>query len=246
MNPLLNERISKSLDFVNPNMGYTAAMEIYHVFNRGVEKRDLFMDQRDYVRFVHDLWEFNDSAATSHAIHTFKNLDLRNPNFPDRPERQIVDLHAWCLMKNHYHLLLSECAEGGLTLFLRKLNIGYANYFNERYNRSGSLFQGRTKKVHVNSDAYFIHILNYVHFNPLDYFAKGRDWRTRSLTNPVQAHEYLLRYRWSSYMDYCGERNFPSLISKDLFDEKPAVFKKHIFDYSGLSHEKIPTQFLLE
>lgn len=204
------------------------------------------MEERDYIRFVHDLWEFNDSEPTSHAIHSFRNLDLRNPNFPSGSKKRIVDLHAWCLMKNHYHLLLSERVEGGLTKFLRKLNVGYANYFNEKYKRQGSLFQGRTKKIHVNSTAYFLHILNYIHFNPLDYMHDGWSWRERALKNPDHAHEYLLKYRWSSYRDYCGQHNFPSILHTDLFGESPAKFKRHIFDYSGTSHERIPLQFLLE
>lgn len=221
-------------------------MEVYHVLNRGVEKRALFMDEHDYVRFVHDLWEFNDKDATSHAIHTFRNLDLRNPNFPKKVRATIVDLHGWCLMKNHYHLLLSEKIEGGLTLFLRKLNVGYANYFNEKYKRVGSLFQGRTKRIHINSDAYFLHILNYVHLNPLDYTASHRVWRERTLQYPTDAHTYLMKYRWSSYRDYCGEKNFPSILTTDLFGDAPSRFRKRIFDYAGTSHETLPVQLRLE
>ncbi len=221
-------------------------MELYHVLNRGVEKRNIFMEEKDYLRFVHDLWEFNDINPTSHAIHSFKNLDLRNPNFPSSDKKRIVDIHGWCLMKNHYHLLLSERVEGGLTLFLRKLNVGYANYFNEKYKRVGSLFQGRTKKIHVNSNAYFLHILNYIHFNPLDYMTSMSGWREGRLEKPRQAHEYLMQYRWSSYPDYCGKRNFPSILMTELFGEPPAKFKKHLFDYSATDHEDLPVQFLLE
>ena len=221
-------------------------MEIYHVLNRGVEKRNIFVDERDHVRFVHDLWEFNDSEPTSHVIHTFRNLDLRNPNFPQYTKKRIVDIHGWCLMKNHYHLLLSERVEGGLTLFIRKLNVGYANYFNEKYRRVGSLFQGRTKRIHVNSEAYFLHILNYVHFNPLDYGVGTRNWREHRLEKPQQAHAYLMKYRWSSYPDYCGKRNFPSLITTDLFGEPPEKFKRHILDYAGTTGNTLPAQFLLE
>lgn len=221
-------------------------MEIYHVLNRGVEKRDLFLDDRDYIRFVHDMWEFNQHGSTPHAIHTFRKLDLRCPNLPTKEKPQIVDIHGWCLMKNHYHLLLSERVEGGLTLFLRKLNIGYAKYFNERYKRSGYLFQGRTKKIHVNSDAYFLHILNYVHFNPLDYTSGGRSWRDRSLNDPEKAHRYLLRYKWSSYADYCGQKNFPSVLTTDVFEKPSQKFKRHLLDYAGASPETLPVQLRLD
>lgn len=219
-------------------------MELHHVLNRGVEKRNIFIDDRDRLRFVHDLWEFNDENLTPHAHHSFsKNLGFVNPNFKGK---RIVDIHGWCLMKNHYHLLLSERAEGGLSLFLRKLNVGYANYFNEKYKRVGSLFQGRTKRIHVNSNAYFLHILNYVHFNPLDYFSPALGWRTRDIAKPRHAHEYLMKYRWGSYLDYCGKKNFPSILTTDVFGESPAKFRKHIFDYTRANHESLPVQVLLE
>ncbi|OGG73186.1 hypothetical protein A3A38_04780 [Candidatus Kaiserbacteria bacterium RIFCSPLOWO2_01_FULL_53_17] len=141
---------------------------------------------------------------------------LRNPSL-DR--EQIVDIHGWCLMKNHYHLLLSEKLEGGLSLFMRKLNVGYANYFNERYKRSGTLFQGRTKKKHIDSDAYFLHILNYIHFNPLDYLRSARRWREREIISEKSALEYLRKYRWSSFPDYMGKKNFPSILTADLFQD---------------------------
>lgn len=221
-------------------------MELYHLLNRGVDKRDIFMDDRDYLRFVHDLWEFNDAEKTSHAIHTFKHLDLRTPNFPKKARSTIVSVHGWCLMKNHYHLLVSEKTEGGITKFIRKLNIGYAMFFNEKYKRQGTLFQGRTKKIHINSDAYFMHILNYVHFNPLDYFAPARAWRARNIANPRQAHGYLMKYRWSSYLDYCGKKNFPSVLTTDVFHESSVKFREHIFDYAGTNHEILPVQFRLE
>lgn len=219
-------------------------MELHHVLNRGVEKRKIFMQERDYVRFVHDLYEFNDAQPALNIDYRFQNMDLRNPYIRERD--MIVDIHGWCLMKNHYHLLLSERVEGGLTLFLRKLNVGYANYFNEKYSREGSLFQGRTKKIHVNSDAYFLHILNYVHFNPLDYYAPARDWRGRNITDPKRAHKYLMGFRWSSYPDYCGTKNFPSILTTDLFGESPKRFEQRIFDYSGIDHERLPIQLRLE
>lgn len=194
-------------------------MEVYHALNRGVEKRNLFLDTQDYARFVHNLYEFNDIQPAANAGRSFggrKMSDLRNHSFERKP---IVDVHGWCLMKNHYHLLLSEKVEGGITKFLRKLNIGYANYFNERYERSGSLFQGRTKRIHVDSEPYYLYILHYIHFNPLDYFPHGKGWRTGERIDAVKSLEYLDGYRWSSYNDYCGKKNFPSVLTTSLFSD---------------------------
>lgn len=219
-------------------------MELYHLLNRGVEKRIIFLDDRDRFRFIHGLGVFNNAAPANNTTY-FLEKDYND--FVSRyGKNPIVDIHAWCLMKNHYHLLLSERVENGISLFIRKLNIGYAKYFNKRYDRSGYLFQGRTKKIRINSDAYFLHILNYIHFNPLDYLAGARNWRGRYLENPKRAHQYLMKYRWSSYPDYCGVRNFPSLITKDLFGEPPEKFKRHISEYSGTDHTDLPVQFILE
>ncbi|MCX6788058.1 MAG: hypothetical protein NT108_02770 [Candidatus Kaiserbacteria bacterium] len=137
-------------------------------------------------------------------------------------------------MDNHYHLLLSELVEGGLTLFLRKLNIGYAKYFNEKYSRHGTLFQGRTKKVLVAQHAHFLYILHYLHLNPLDYLKSAEAWRIRSrgdIKDVREAFTYLDSYRWSSYLDYSGKKNFPSILTTDLFQEKSGDYTIELRNY---------------
>jgi len=186
---------------------------LFHVLNRGVEKRSIFMDDQDRARFVHDLYEFNDTRPAPQYSRREEMLDLRNPT----SRELLVDIHGWCLMDNHYHLLLSEKIEGGLTKFIRKLNVGYANYFNERYERSGSLYQGRTKKILIQNDTHFLHILHYIHLNPLDYVDGAEDWRSGTILSMSDALAQLHSYRWSSYQDYCGNKNFASILSKELF-----------------------------
>ena len=214
-------------------------MELFHLLNRGVEKRTLFLDSRDHARFVHDMYEFNDTTPAGNAYRLFREgniaesqmMDLRNPSLSKRPRERIVDIHGWCLMGNHYHLLLSERAEGGLSMFLRKLNVGYANYFNARYKRVGTLFQGRTKKIHINSDAHFLHILHYIHLNPLDFLKGAEFWRTLEVEDAKAALTHLEGYRWSSYLDYCGKKNFPSVITKELFGDVFRNYRKTITAY---------------
>jgi len=146
-------------------------------------------------------------------------------DFVSRSSRvPVVEIHGWCLMGNHYHLLLSETVEGGLTLFTRRLNVGYAKYFNEKYKRQGTLFQGRTKKIRINNDAYFLHILHYIHLNPLDVLHGAESWRALEINDSKKALKHLEKYRWSSYLDYCGKKNFPSILTKDLFGD---VFKNY-------------------
>lgn len=213
-------------------------MELFHVINRGVDGRDLFADSQDYARFVHDLYEFNDQSPAlefHRASSRTKNVGRRTSYIRE----QLVALHAWTLMKNHYHLVLSELVEGGLTLFLRKLS-GYARYFNDRHERKGTLLQGRTKKILIQTEPHFLYILHYVHLNPLDYLPGAETWRERdkgTITDVPLMLKYLQTYRWSSYRDYAGIRNFPSVISKEPFDLSPreytASLRAYLSDRTG-------------
>ncbi|MDE2079076.1 MAG: transposase [Patescibacteria group bacterium] len=191
-------------------------MELYHLLNHSIAGQTLFQKEIDYVRFVHNLYSFNDTrAADTNTGYFFKSRDLRNP-YMERERELLVDIHAWCLMKDHYHLLLSERAEGGITTFIRKLNVGYANYVNEKYARSGTLFRGRTKKVLIERDAQYNYILYYAHLNPLDYLKGFEKWRVRDgmyIADAKAALRYLDTYRWSSHLDYMSKKNFPSLLA---------------------------------
>lgn len=100
-------------------------------------------------------------------------------------------------MPNHYHLLLRPKFDDSLTKFMKKLNIGYAKYFNEKYKRSGALFEGRYKSVLVVDKSHFIHLPYYIHLNPLDL--KFPEWRNREIKNYKEAMKFLENYRWSSF-----------------------------------------------
>lgn len=224
-------------------------MELYHALNRGVDGRDLFLDDHDRARFIHDLYEFNDAVPTINLQHRFKNMDLRNPYFKTR--ELLVDIHGWVLMNNHYHLLLSERIANGISLFLRKLNVGYANYFNERCKRNGTLFQGRTKKILIERESHFLYILHYLHLNPLDYLHGAQEWRVRSksgILSESEALNYLDSYRWSSYLDYIGKKNFPSILTTSLFKNALGDYRDSLNEYlHDIEYDSvIPTKFILE
>jgi putative transposase len=193
-------------------------MELYHVINKGVDGRKIFLDTQDYARFVHDLFEFNDTSPAlqfTRANYLETNVGRTTSNI----RKRLVDIHGWELMQNHYHLLLSERVEGGMTLFFRKLS-GYARYFNERHERKGTLFQGRTKRILVEHHGHFLYILHYLHLNSLDYLSGAKKWRQRDkgiISDIPKILEYLKSYRWSSYSDYCGIPNFPSILTTSLF-----------------------------
>jgi putative transposase len=217
-------------------------MDLYHVMNRAVESRRLFLDSQDYARFVHNLYEFNDTVpANNTSRHAMNDLVGRSLQ-----REQLVDIHGWCLMEDHYHLLLSERVDGGLQKFLMKLNVGYAKYYNDRYKRTGFVFRGRTKKVHLEHHAHFLYILHYIHLNPLDYVLNAKDWRIRSkgsFEDARAALQELSKYRWSSYLDYAGTRNFPSVIAMRLFksghDGYVSALKEYLEDTERASLQSL-------
>jgi len=135
--------------------------ETYHVFNRGVDKRQIFMDKVDYFRFHTSLQLFN-AEDTAGSIY-----ELRFNKDWIKKQKPLVKIHAYCLLGNHYHLLLTQVVDGGVSEFMKRLNGGFTSYFNERYERSGSLFQGRFKRVHVTSNEQLLYLAAYVNLNNL-------------------------------------------------------------------------------
>ena len=110
--------------------------------------------------------------------------------------------------------MVRQKIEGGVTEFMRKLGTGYTNYFNQKYERVGALFQGKFKSIRINNDSHFLHLPYYIHLNPLDLVAP--EWRNREIKNYKQAARFLENYRWSSYLDYIGQKNFPSVTQREF------------------------------
>jgi len=191
---------------------------LFHVLNRGVDKRNIFLDKQDHFRFIHDLYELNNQDVVNTTFRVFGKMnDLRGRtiNIEDKkPRKLLVDIHAFAMMPNHYHLLLSPKIEGGISKFMNKLNMGYVKYFNQKYKRQGTLFQGRSKKILIEDESHFIHLPYYIHLNPLDMHSP--EWRDRELKDLKSAIKYLENYRWSSHMDYAGIKNFPSVTNRDF------------------------------
>jgi putative transposase len=130
--------------------------EVFHCYNRGVDKRTVFENQQDYTYFVRMLRHFN----TSKVVGSLKDIEKIEPVNPP------VTILAYCILPNHYHLVV-RCndVEGGLSKFMQRVGGGYTMYFNQRYERSGSLFQGKFKARLVDSDYYLKNILAYVTYN---------------------------------------------------------------------------------
>ena len=189
--------------------------EIYHIYNRGVEKRNVFISDKDYFRFIHNLFEFNDKAPACNIFYKLPFLNSYEVGLRKNPTRKcVVEILAFCLMPNHFHLMVRQKHSNGITEFMRKLGTGYTNYFNLKYKRVGSLFQGKFRAIHLNRQAYFLYLPFYIHLNPLDLIISN--WREKEIKEIEvdKAVKFLDKYRWSSYLDYISDKNFPLVTSR--------------------------------
>ena len=135
-------------------------VEFYHVYNRGTDKRFVFMDNYDFKRFLQSMEEFN-SVEPIGSIYqnSFIKSQLR------RPTSKLVNIICYCLNQNHYHMIIQQYADNGVSEFMRKLNGGYTKYFNWKHKRNGVLFQGKFKAIHIDSNEYLLHASAYVNLN---------------------------------------------------------------------------------
>lgn len=223
---------------------------IFHVLNRGVDGRDIFLDDQDRFRFIHDLYELNNQDLANNSFYIFnRSNDLGGRKLEKRKtsRKLLVDIHAFTIMPNHFHLLLSPKVDNGISRFIQKVNAGYVKYFNQKYRRQGTLFQGRTKKILISDESHFVHLPYYVHLNPLDLFAP--EWRERELKDLKKTIKFLMSYRWSSHLDYLGIKNFPSVTSRDFLLEyfggnegyKNSIYNwlRNLNGFENLREEKI-------
>ena len=194
--------------------------EFYHIFNRGVEKRDIFQQTSDYFRFIFCLYELNDKNLIKmrDRIDERKNRKHTGATRVDKRD-PLVEVIIFCLMPNHYHLILRPLIDNGISLFMKKLGDSYVGYFNEKYNRKGmgSLFQGRFKAVHVQTDEQFMNLVCYIFTNPIEFLEKN--WKKIGIKDTKKAIKFLESYRWSSFLDCIGIANFPSVTKRNFIME---------------------------
>ena len=159
--------------------------EYYHIYNRGVDKREIFSSQDDLNRFLESMHEFNNTES----IGSLYERRRQKQKFSHRvaKQRRLVDIVAYCLNFNHYHLILIPLVKDGISKFMHKLGMGYTHFYNEKYERSGVLFQGRFKAIHIDSDEYLMHISAYTNLND----------RIHKFSHPVAK---LTKSSWDEYM----------------------------------------------
>ncbi|MEK7141039.1 MAG: transposase [Patescibacteria group bacterium] len=200
---------------------------VYHVFNRGVERRSIFLSSRDRERFVSLLEyyrfygiskSYSHFLALSHAERTIFRQTLDQKPLA-------VDILAYCLMPNHFHLIVRQNIKEGIHNFLSNVSNGYAKYFNTKRHRVGPLYQGPFKAVFVETDEQLIHLSRYIHINPV--------------VSGIISLKDLDVYPWSSFPDY-QEKVKSSFIAMPLIIghfKSSSSYRAFVYDQVGYAKE---------
>lgn len=198
--------------------------EYFHIYNRGNSKQDIFIDEEDYRRFIKLLYLHNSKKNIR-----FRDLIVYSKiNAWDfQRGENIVYIASYCLMPNHFHLYITSAPIPGMgaeeeqkiqniALFMRKLCVSYSKYFNKKYNRTGSLFEGRFKAVHVKDDTQAKYLFSYIHLNPIKLI--DSTWKVNGIKDKEGAIIFLKNYKWSSYLDHLGiKRNENVILNRENF-----------------------------
>ena len=201
--------------------------EFYHIILRRIANEKLFIDTDDYYRGIFSIYEFNnDQPVEIRRRRTERRrADLRHNNdggLPSVANKRdcFVDVLLFVLMPNHIHLLVKQLKDNGISKYMQKIGSGFSNYFRKKYDLklTGHFFQDRFKSVHIRTDEQLIVLFSYIHTNPLSLIEPG--WKKNGIKNPKRAIHFLEnKYRWSSYFDYLGKKNFPSVTKRDFLLE---------------------------
>ncbi len=201
--------------------------EYYHLYNRGNSKQKIFRDEKDYNHFIKLLYLCNSTKSI-----VYRDISKNSYDF-DR-EETLVFIGAYCFMPNHFHLLIKEKTENGISKFMQKVSTAYSMYFNKKYKRTGGLFEGKFKSQYLDNDRYLKYIFSYIHLNPIKLIEPR--WKEIGIKNIKSVLEYLRNYQHSSYLDYLNDNRIRSKILNknefpDYFSSKKSSFENEIFDW---------------
>jgi len=219
--------------------------EIYHVVTRRSGNEPLFLDIDDYYRGIFSIYELNTTRSVEIRLRRQARLiEKKRINNGERvsdvdKREKLVEILAFCLMPNHLHLLIRQLKDRGISKFMNKFGAGYPAYFKKKHNfkKKGYFFEGRFVSVHIENDNQLITTFVYIHTNPLVLIEPR--WKKGVVINLQKAIKFLENYKWSSYQDYLGKKNFPSVTERDflleIMGEQRGV-KRLIIDW--IKHKK--------
>ncbi len=198
--------------------------EWYHCYNRGVDKRVVFIDEADYERMLLLLYICNDSNSSVRI----DDLGATQPRLSEIVGRSgaripLVDIAAYSLMPNHIHLILRQPADSNLSRYIQKVFTGYTMYFNKKYHRTGALFAGSYKSKHLDTDEYFKQAIAYVQLNPVELLEPK--WK-QGYGDIASIEQYLRAYKYASTKDFFGALRAENEIVSDIakyFDRRPTL-----------------------
>lgn len=185
----------------------------YHLYNRGVEKRKIFLTPRDYRRFIAGLYLANSTKEVH--ISNLKKTKIWPSLAHIERGKPLVAIGAFCLMPNHFHILATPLVEGGLSRFMLKLQTGYSMYFNLLNGRKGTLFQGTFKSTPAQDDRYLKYLFSYIHLNPAKL--KDAHWKERGPRDWKRLKKFVMTYPYSSIGEYISSSH--SITSPENFPE---------------------------
>ncbi len=212
--------------------------EYFHVYNRGNSKQKIFLDDEDYDRFM-KLMFLSNSKQNINFRDQIVSAQIDAWSF--EKGNNIVSIGAWVLMPNHFHIYIISLEpdsdsieeEPNIAMFMRKLCGSYVKYFNNKYKRTGYLFEGRYKAVHVSEEIQAKYLFSYIHLNPIKLIQK--DWKEAGIKDKDGALNFLFDYKYSSYLDYLGiKRKENILINREYFPEyfkEEEKFQQEIFEW---------------
>ena len=177
--------------------------EYYHVCNRGVNKQVIFHNSDDYFRFLFLILYFQSPITFEQTGRVVKEF-VGSPALDISVEiikKRTVELTAFCIMANHFHLIIREVEEDGIVSYMQRVLTAYSKYYNTKYEKSGHVFQGPYRAVHVIDDRQMLHTSAYIHRNPREM----KEWTNREE-----------KYQWSSYQDHVGENRWGGLLIPDV------------------------------
>ena len=183
--------------------------EYYHILNRGVGKQVIFHDEKDYIRFLFLILYFQSPVTFINLGRPVKNfVKHRVFNIDKKIQQNIinnrfVELTSFCLMPNHFHLIIQEVEENGIARYMQRVLNSYTKYYNTKYQKSGHLFQGPYRAVHVENNDQLLYLSTYIHRNPREL----KKWFKKEST-----------YLWSSYQDLIGKNRFEELLVVDIIN----------------------------
>lgn len=214
-----------------------ATENYYHIINRGIEGRKIFLTEEDYGRFLESLEVFNTLDYTTIQLSRKIKSLRKSVSAPsaNHGQQKLVKILCFCLLPNHFHLLLKQVQENGIVKFMRKIGTGYACYFNLKYQHNGPIFSGRFKSVRIRNDEQFIHVSRYIHLNVLDLYMPN--WRNGNLQDWVKAKQILESYPWSSYPIFINKTLsnfcFPELL-REIF-RNPEEYEEFVKEWTQRS-----------